>query len=116
MIKHQGSAQRTLSSLPNRRDLMQVGFSTALGMGLSGLVTARAASDDRSKRSQGRAKSLILVYQTGGASQIDTLDPKPNAPDGVRGEFKPIATRATGIQVCEHLPKFASQADRWAIV
>src|SRR5262245_3935549 len=116
MMANESAAQHAMSRLPHRRELLPVGFSTALGVGLSGLVTARAASDERSKRPHGRAKSVILVYQTGGASQIDTLDPKPNAPDGVRGEFKPIATRATGIQVCEHLPKFASQADRWAIV
>jgi hypothetical protein len=113
----------------NRREILQVGFSTALGLGLRGLA---AVAGDRpphvdaslrdagaslgETRPRGRAKRVILVFQTGGASHIDTLDPKPAAPDAVRGEFKPIATRVSGIQIGEHMPLFAARADRWAII
>lgn len=105
-----------LASL-RRRELLQVGFSTAMGLGLNSIFSSvRAAERRQSTGSFGAAKSVIIIYQTGGASQIDTLDPKPAAPDSIRGEFHPIASRVPGIQVAEHLPRFAAQADRWAII
>ncbi|MCR9294300.1 MAG: DUF1501 domain-containing protein [bacterium] len=64
----------------------------------------------------GKAKSVLIVLLSGGPSQLDTLDPKPDAPAEVRGEFSPISTTIPGVQVCEHLPKLAQQTDRWAIV
>ncbi|HUE17322.1 MAG TPA: DUF1501 domain-containing protein [Planctomycetaceae bacterium] len=104
-------------ALMRRRELLQVGFSTAMGLGLSGVLSSKgAAGEQRSERRSGRAKSVIIIYQTGGASQIDTLDPKPDAPDDVRGEFRSIASRVPGIRVAEHLPRFASQSERWAII
>jgi hypothetical protein len=48
-------------------------------------------------------------------AQHDSFDPKPDAPDAVRGEFKPIATRTPGVQVCEHLPLLAERGQRWAL-
>src|SRR5579885_2706577 len=62
------------------------------------------------------ARSLIVVYLAGGPSQIDTYDPKPGAPDRVRGEYKPIRTRVPGVQVCELLPRQAALMDRLAVV
>ena len=59
---------------------------------------------------------MILVFLTGGLSHLDSLDMKPDAPDGIRGEFRPIATRVPGIQVCEHLPELAARAEKLAIV
>ena len=56
---------------------------------------------------------LMLV---GGPSQIDTFDPKPNAPAEIRGPFKPIATRATGMQISEIFPKTAKRADQFSLV
>ena len=53
---------------------------------------------------------------TGGPAQQETFDPKPDAPEGARGEFKPIATNVPGIQICEHLPLLAKQAHRYAII
>lgn len=64
----------------------------------------------------GKAKSVLIVLLSGGPSQLDTLDPKPDAPAEVRGEFRPISTTIPGVAVCEHLPKLAQQTDRWAIV
>jgi len=58
----------------------------------------------------------VLIFQTGAPSQIDTLDPKPQAPEEVRGVFKPIDTAAPGVQICEHLPELAARADKFAIV
>jgi hypothetical protein len=53
---------------------------------------------------------------TGGPSQHETFDPKPDAPSGIRGEFQPIATSVPGIRICEHLPMLARQAERYAIL
>src|SRR5262245_63103041 len=64
----------------------------------------------------GRAKSVILVYASGGQSQLDTWDPKPNAPVEIRGEFRPIATSILGTQICEHMPRLAQLADRYTIL
>ncbi len=67
-------------------------------------------------RGPGQAKSVILFFLCGGASHIDTWDMKPNAPAEYRGPFKPINTSAAEIQLCEHLPRLATQAHHLAIV
>ena len=96
-----------LHQLP-RREAIQIGCSSVLGLGLPALL--RGAAVERR-----RAKSVVLVFLTGGASHIDTFDPKPDATD-IRGEFKPINTSITGVQFTEHLPRLAKRADRLAIV
>jgi hypothetical protein len=63
-----------------------------------------------------RARSMILVFLSGGLSHIDSFDMKPGAPDGIRGEFQPIDTNVAGLRICEHLPGLARRADRWAVV
>jgi hypothetical protein len=98
-----------------RREFLQVGFSGLLGLGAAGLLAGRA----RARAGTGRepsAKSMILVFLTGGLGHLDSFDLKPEAPEGIRGEFRPIDTAAPGVQVCEHLPGLAARADRLAIV
>jgi hypothetical protein len=63
-----------------------------------------------------RGKSVIFVFLTGGLSQHDGFDLKPDAPADIRGEFKPITTSVPGIQICEHLPLLAQRAKQYAIV
>ena len=63
-----------------------------------------------------RGKSAIFVQLAGGPSHIDTFDLKPDAPDANRGEFKPIKTNVGGVEICEHLPKLAQCADKYAIL
>jgi hypothetical protein len=60
--------------------------------------------------------SCILIWMDGGPTHFETFDPKPEAPVEIRGEFQPMNTNVTGIQICEHLPKLASIADKYAIV
>jgi uncharacterized protein (DUF1501 family) len=96
-----------------RRELIQVGYSGLLGLGLPSLL-ARAAESGGARNA--RARSVLLIFQTGAPSHIDTLDPKPDAPDEVRGDFRPIATKAPGVEVCDQLPLLAARADRFAIV
>ena len=94
----------------NRRELLQVGYSGLMGLGLSQFLSAAEAP------MANRPKSVIVVFLTGAASHIDTFDPKPEAPVEIRGEFKPIATKVPGIQFSEHLPLLAARADKLAVV
>src|SRR2546423_9373353 len=97
----------------DRRAFLQAGVLSPLGLGLSQwLQSAARAVPPRA----GTAKACILLYMTGGPAQHETFDPKPNAPVGIRGEFRPIATNVPGIQICEHLPRLAQQAHRYAIL
>lgn len=80
----------------------------AIGLGFPSVV--RAGGNERTPR------SVILVNLAGGLSHIDTLDMKPDAPAEIRGEFKPISTDVTGVQVCEHLPLLATRMKQWAVV
>ena len=98
-----------------RREFLQVGFSGLLGLGLPGLLAARAQAGVGSGRAP-RARSLIMVFMSGGLSHIDSFDMKPDAPDGIRGEFQPIDTSVAGVRICEHLPGLAQRADQWAVV
>ena len=59
---------------------------------------------------------MIVILLSGGLGQHDSFDMKPEAPDGMRGEFKPIATAVPGIRMCEHLPGLAARAGKLAIV
>ena len=82
----------------------------------SGVIGAAVASSAKAGSQSGRAKSVLIVHLSGGPSQLDTVDMKPQAAAEIRGEFQPIATTIPGIQVCEHLPELARQMDRWSIV
>jgi hypothetical protein len=84
-------------------------------MNLPALYAGRAASA-AGRDDPGRSRSVILVLLSGGPSQLDTLDLKPEAPAEIRGEFKPVATAIPGIRVCEHLPALAARMGRWALV
>jgi hypothetical protein len=102
-----------------RRELLQVGYSGLLGLGLPSFFAqqqASAASIAPDKPTPRRAQSVLLIFLTGAPSHIDTFDLKPAAPAEVRGTFKPIATRAAGVQICEHLPLLAARADKLALI
>jgi hypothetical protein len=100
-----------------RREWLQVGCSGLLGLDLASVLGARAAEGKRPRPgSAGKARSVIIVFLTGAASHIDTFDLKPDAPKEIRGEFKPIASKVPGLLVCEHLPRLAARAGRYAIV
>jgi hypothetical protein len=104
----QGGARMT------RRHFLQVGYSGLLGLQLPGLLAARTAA--ATGQAAGRVKSVIVILLSGGLGQHDSFDMKPEAPDAIRGEFKPIGTAVPGIRMCEHLPRLAARADRLAIV
>lgn len=75
-----------------------------------------ATANPPGEKVAGKAKSVILFFLCGGASQIDTWDMKPEAPAEYRGPFAPIATSAPGIQFCEHLPMLSKQAHHLAVI
>jgi hypothetical protein len=63
-----------------------------------------------------KAKSVIYIFLSGGLSQIDSFDMKPDGPIDTRGEFKPIRTATSGIEICEHMPELAKRSNKWALV
>jgi hypothetical protein len=101
-----------------RRDVLGAGLLALTGLGLPGLYRGRAAAADGSGSAAGfgRARACILIFQWGGPSQLDTWDPKPDAPAEIRGEFATIATSVPGIRISEHFPRLAARVDRLAIV
>jgi hypothetical protein len=84
----------------------------AAGLNLAGYLRLARAGEVAS----GRAKSAIFINLAGGPTHMDTFDLKPDSPSEVRGEFNPIDTNASGVQICEHLPKLAAQADKFALL
>ncbi len=100
-----------------RREVLQVGYSGLLGLGLPAVLSrrSRAAQTDNSGVPT-KPKSIVIVFLTGAASHHDTFDLKPNAPVEIRGEFNPIATSVPSIQISEHLPKLAVRADKYALI
>ena len=93
----------------------EIGAAGALGLSLADLLRLEAASK-KDGALTAKAKSVIMVWLGGGPATIDMWDLKPNAPDGIRGEFRPIPTSADGVQISEHLPRMAQVADKVTIV
>ena len=103
----------------SRRELLQVGYSGLMGVGLSQMSGQRASAANESavgNRSSQKPKSLVIVFLTGAASHHDTFDMKLDAPAEIRGEFQPIATSVPGYQICEHLPHLAARAHKYAVI
>lgn len=96
-----------------RREAIQVGSIGLLGLGMNHLDGLRGAN--ASEPAVGKARSCIFIFLSGGLAQHESFDMKPDAPKKVRGEFKPIATKTTGIQICEHLPMLAERSELWSI-
>ena len=63
-----------------------------------------------------RQKSVIFVFLSGGLGQHDSFDMKPDQPEEIRGEFKPISTQTPGLQICEHMPRLAACSNQWSLV
>ncbi|MBY0232597.1 MAG: DUF1501 domain-containing protein [Gemmataceae bacterium] len=104
MLTLTGPSARTCDGVP-RRSFLRVG--AAAGLALPHLLQAAPAS---------RHRSVIMVYLSGGISHQDTVDPKPDAPSGIRGEFRPIPTALPGVRFCETIPRLAAMADKLAVV
>jgi hypothetical protein len=115
MITMLGSPRRCCDGL-TRRETLRAGALSLLG-GAFSLPSLFAAEAQRpSEARPGKAKSVILLNLLGGAATQDMFDLKPDAPAGIRSEFKPIDTNVPGIRICEHLPRMAKWMHRAAIV
>lgn len=100
----------------SRRQMLATAVGVS-GLSLPAMLALQAAAKDAPASGPRRpAKSLIIVYLWGGMSHIDSLDPKPEAPREVRGEFQPISTATPGIAICEHLPLLARHTEKMAII
>jgi hypothetical protein len=99
----------------HRRDVLRVGVAGLLGMSLSDALRAEALNppDPRVKKP---ATGVIQIWLSGGPATIDMWDLKPDAPEQIRGEFRPIVTSAPGVSLCEHMPGLAKVMDRCILV
>ncbi len=108
------------AAMPSRRSVLRVGGAGLLGLTMPKILRAEAArpalAEAALKKIAPRAKSVIFLYQFGGPSHIDMFDMKPDAPEGIRGPYKPISSSADGIQVCEHLPRVAKIMDKVTLI
>lgn len=95
-----------------RRNLLQVGGIGALGLGLPRLLEANQAP----KRAKTTERSCIFIVQYGGCSHIDAFDPKPDAPEEIRGPYQAIPTKVPGLRMSEMLPRLGALADRFCLV
>jgi hypothetical protein len=113
-------------SAPSRRQILSVGTLAVGGLCLPALFSQRAlaAREKRNRDSpsgsrspgSGIARACIVIFQWGGPSQLDTWDPKPDAPIEIRGSFQSIATTVPGVRISEHFPMLAARTDRLAII
>src|SRR6516165_5322221 len=91
-------------------------FLTAGALGLGGLTLADVLRAESAAGKGTSGKSIINIHLDGGPPHLDTIDPKPDAPAEVRGEFKPIATKVPGLRMSELMPKVAGIADKFAFI
>ncbi len=98
------------------RNLLRIGGLGLAGLSLPQVMAAETHESISGKRLKARAKNVIFLHQHGGPSHIDTFDMKPEAPDGIRGEFSPISTSLPGVTCCEHLPRWAETLHLWGQV
>jgi hypothetical protein len=104
--------QRTCSSFRRvqRRDFLRIGGASLCGVSLGKLLTARAGA------AAPKARQMIVCWMAGGPPHTDMFDMKPDSPTDYRGEFKPIASNLTGLDVCELMPNLARMADKYTVI
>ena len=99
--------------LGDRREFLRVGS----GLSIASFLTPRnRAGATAAPLRPSAARSCILVYLLGGPPHLDMFDLKPDAPPEIAGPFKPISTHLPGVRICEHLPRLARLAHRYALV
>lgn len=98
-----------------RRDVLQAGTIGLMGLSLADVAASRCSAAEAGAALK-KPKAVIYLFLTGGPSQHDTFDMKPEGPAEYKGEFNPIATNTPGIRICEHLPLLAQRSHLWALV
>ena len=111
---------KTVCSGVSRRDLIRAGGLGMFGLSLPKVMAAEQIQthgfNPNAPFPTGRAKSVLFLFLFGGPSQLETFDLKPEAPEKIRGPFKPITSRTPGLQICEHLPRTAALSDKFAVI
>ena len=116
MLTILGGYDRSCAGVTRRR-MLQVGGAGLFGLSLPRVLAAEAApATSQSGAAKPRAKSVIFLFLFGGPSQLETFDPKPAAPESIRGPFAAIETRTRGLRVSEHLPRVAALSDRLCVI
>ena len=103
----------------SRRDLLRIGGSSMMGLGLANILKLQARAAEAGHvggPGWGKAKHVILCYLQGGPSHLDLWDPKPDSPDNVKSIFKPIPTKIPGIHFTELMPKLAKVNDKMSMI
>src|SRR5881396_289195 len=113
MLKVSGNGSITTCDGITRRDFLQVGMLGALGFSLSNLAALQALGAVAKGKDE---QSVIMIFNLGAPSQLDTWDMKPDAPREIRGPFKPIKTNSPEIQISEIFPLHAKIADKFSLV
>ena len=109
MLRILGSNKRFCDGI-SRRDLMHIGALAPFGLTLANPIEASATKMETG--SFGKAKRCLLLYLWGSPSQMDTFDPKPDAPVEVRGELGSIPSIIPGVRVGEIFPRIAQLLNR----
>jgi hypothetical protein len=113
---HRAGCRREDHPRIGRRELLEVGGMSLVGMGLGDLLRLESQAADGLNALAGTAKSVVFIFQSGGPSQHETFDPKPEAPDTIRGEYGTTQTKLPSVNFCEYLPRLAERADKFSIV
>ena len=101
----------------NRRNFLKIGaFGAGLTLADMLRLQAGASNNPPNQAAPSRPKSAIMIYLPSGPSHMDMYDLKPDAPSEFRGEFRPIQTNSTGVQICEHFPLQAAMWDKFAAI
>ena len=100
----------------SRRDFLQIGLGGALGLGLTDLLRLRASASESRCRAAAKNVNCIMIWMDGGPSHYETFDPKPDAPEEIRGIFKSIPTCVPGVHFSEPLPELAKTFDKFTVI
>lgn len=120
MLSIPGRVGRLCDGSWTRRELLQIGGCSLLGLSLPGVLSRASANTPAPTaaggRGWGKAKSVIFIFLQGGPPHLDLWDPKPEAPDGIRGPFQKIASNVPGIDLSETQPLLARCADKYTLI
>ena len=118
MLRIHDTAGARLCDGVSRRRFIEIGSLGLFGLSMPGLLRsqARGATQAGGVPRRSSPRSVILIWQHGGPSQLDTFDMKPDAPVEVRGPYKPIASALPGLDVCELCPEQAKVMDKCTVI
>lgn len=114
-MNSQSPGNQTSSAEVSRRSILQAGTVGAMGLSMANVAALRRQASASGSGSSPH-KAVIYLFMTGGPSQHDTFDMKPDGPAEYKGEFNPIPTRTPGTHICEHMPMLAERSHLWSLV